>query len=63
MTLGLFLWMILIFVINSDMWHFIILGTCIVIGVICAIIEDKKNTKKDKRISRPKIRNYHPIHD
>ena len=54
MTLGLFLWIILIFVINSDMWHFIILGTCIVIGVICAIIEDKKNTKKDKRISRMK---------
>ena len=54
MTLGLFLWMILIFVINSDMWHFIMFGTGIVVAAICAIIEEKKNTKKDKRISRMK---------
>ena len=58
MTLGLFLWMILFLVLNSDMGHFIIYGVdfiiCVIISIVIAKKEAKEDAKKDKRINRMK---------
>lgn len=52
MTLGLFLWMILFLVLNSDMGHFIIYGVGLIIGVIGCIIIGKKEGKKMENHSK-----------
>lgn len=57
MTLGLFLWMILFLVLNSDMGHFIIYGVVLIIGVIGCIIIGKKEGKKMENHSKKWKRN------